>query len=448
MSKFRAINARSVVECKYLDTSVDEFMADDGTKADDDTSNNNVDAISPPDRGVNDIEFAGIDPSDSERDQFSLDTPDTDPVTDQITDISIASAAAFNNASNDAVVPIDSRCEAVARCRAGSGDHRKTVSHIFGRNKAGTRGISDNCWIKWCRKHYQRFTYRDSLAGNWHKHQLGLVREQLDRFEDRTNIQSWKIALRKKEQEKLDIENAAVAAGQITLTAPCSANNNLSNSTGVIPTAASSAPPPAATAVTSAAADSTTPATESSQTSTETAPSSADAALRSASTVNHETDTSVASDATTRVSPNTSNPTSTTPDTPATDLSDTVSTALSDDADDDEFGADATPPQVWERFLLSYLGTTKTFAEVRTVCDAIEREFNTPAFQARDTDKKVFPGVEFLPIFPNTKVKKAKTMISTSTAGATKRKASGTKAAALAPAAPSKRPRLVRGSKF
>ena len=55
-------------------------------------------------------------------------------------------------------------------------DHRKVVSHIFGRNKACTRKLPENLWILWCRKHYQRFKYRAEDAENWHTIQLGLVR--------------------------------------------------------------------------------------------------------------------------------------------------------------------------------------------------------------------------------------------------------------------------------
>ncbi|KAL8946270.1 MAG: hypothetical protein Q9183_007929, partial [Haloplaca sp. 2 TL-2023] len=45
-------------------------------------------------------------------------------------------------------------------CTLSSGDHRKVVSHIFGRNKRCTHQIPEDCWIKYCRKHYQRQKYR------------------------------------------------------------------------------------------------------------------------------------------------------------------------------------------------------------------------------------------------------------------------------------------------
>ena len=102
---------------------------------------------------------------------------------------------------------IDTKCVAVSTCVANSGDHRKVVSHIFGRNKACTRELPNNLWIFWCRKHYQRFKYRNEDDQKWHTVQLGLVRQQLDAFEDWGEIRSWTIALRKAEQDTLTKEN-------------------------------------------------------------------------------------------------------------------------------------------------------------------------------------------------------------------------------------------------
>lgn len=74
------------------------------------------------------------------------------------------------------------------------------VSHIFGRNKACTRDLPRDLWIFWCRKHYQRFKYRAEDAENWHILQLGLVRQQLDTFENWGQVRTWAITLRKTEQ--------------------------------------------------------------------------------------------------------------------------------------------------------------------------------------------------------------------------------------------------------
>ena len=96
---------------------------------------------------------------------------------------------------------------AVATCLASSSDHRKVVSHIFGRNKACTLELPKDLWIFWCRKHYQRRKYRAEKLENWHTTQLGLVHEQLDKFEDWGKIHTWTISLRKTEQLALDKEN-------------------------------------------------------------------------------------------------------------------------------------------------------------------------------------------------------------------------------------------------
>ncbi|KAM0798986.1 hypothetical protein BDR22DRAFT_347971 [Usnea florida] len=116
-------------------------------------------------------------------------------------------AAEVTDYNNDAPQQIDNKCVAVATCLASSSDHRKVVSHIFGRNKACTRELPQDLWIFWCRKHYQRKKYRAEKHENWHTTQLGLVHEQLDKFEDWGKIDTWTIALRKTEQIALDKEN-------------------------------------------------------------------------------------------------------------------------------------------------------------------------------------------------------------------------------------------------
>jgi hypothetical protein len=80
---------------------------------------------------------------------------------------------------------------------------RKTVSHIFGRNKTCTQLIPDELWIWYCRKHYQRCRYR---VVNWALQQVLIVRETLDNFEKWGNIQCFSITLRKREQERNEKE--------------------------------------------------------------------------------------------------------------------------------------------------------------------------------------------------------------------------------------------------
>ncbi|KAI4139516.1 MAG: hypothetical protein L6R39_006252 [Caloplaca ligustica] len=111
----------------------------------------------------------------------------------------------------DPDVKVDHVCagETGGPCTLGSGDHRKVVSHIFGRNKRCTHQIPDDCWIKYCRKHYQRQKYR--CPADWFETQLTLVDEQIDKMEAWGGITSWTIAIRKKEREILDTENAHLA---------------------------------------------------------------------------------------------------------------------------------------------------------------------------------------------------------------------------------------------
>lgn len=101
----------------------------------------------------------------------------------------------------------DIKCVAVSTCLSNSGDHRKIVSHVFGRNKACTRELPRNLWIFWCRKHYQRFKYRAENNGNWHYMQLRLVGQQLQIFQDWGHVRSWTVSLRKSKQATLAKED-------------------------------------------------------------------------------------------------------------------------------------------------------------------------------------------------------------------------------------------------
>lgn len=111
----------------------------------------------------------------------------------------------------DTNVKIDLVCsgEADGPCTLGSGDYRKVVSHVFGRNKRCTHQIPEDCWIKYCRKHYQRQKYR--CPADWFETQLLLIDAQIGKMEEWGGITSWTIAIRKKERELLDNENAYYA---------------------------------------------------------------------------------------------------------------------------------------------------------------------------------------------------------------------------------------------
>ncbi|KAH8820910.1 hypothetical protein F5884DRAFT_657894, partial [Xylogone sp. PMI_703] len=102
-------------------------------------------------------------------------------------------------------------CMYIANCDTGS-QPRKAISHIFGRNKMCTRKIPQHVWVHYCRKHYQRSRYRNPKE--YAKLQCDLVQQQIRRVHDwsennlRTNqpgvVQDWGLAIRKREQKRLD----------------------------------------------------------------------------------------------------------------------------------------------------------------------------------------------------------------------------------------------------
>ena len=101
---------------------------------------------------------------------------------------------------------VDPLCTAVDECVANSGDHRKVVSHIFGRNKLCTSQIPPECWIFYCRKHYQRHRFRAKNTG-WKRTQFDIIKRQLTRLETWGGVIDWEVALRKKERDELAVEN-------------------------------------------------------------------------------------------------------------------------------------------------------------------------------------------------------------------------------------------------
>ena len=113
------------------------------------------------------------------------------------------SGTKITDTDDDTSQHIDTQCVAVSTCLANSGDHRKVVSHIFGRNKTCTRDLPHNLWIFWCRKHYQRMKYRAEDNENWHLRQMELVRDQLQIFDNWGKVRSWTIALRRAEDVAL-----------------------------------------------------------------------------------------------------------------------------------------------------------------------------------------------------------------------------------------------------
>ncbi|KAL3424585.1 ORP1 like protein [Phlyctema vagabunda] len=103
-------------------------------------------------------------------------------------------------------------CMYIPNCDTGS-QPRKAISHIFGRNKMCTRLIPQHVWVHYCRKHYQRSRYRNPKE--YAKLQCDLVQQQIRRVHEwseenirRGNaggvVQDWGLAVRKREQKRLD----------------------------------------------------------------------------------------------------------------------------------------------------------------------------------------------------------------------------------------------------
>lgn len=116
---------------------------------------------------------------------------------------------------NEESIPADPICQALGDtpCVAQSCDYRKVITQFFGRNKRCTIDIPDHLWVRWCRKHYQRFTYRGTKEATWHIMQLRMVKQQLTMFEKSKVVRSWEIAVRKNALTKLSHEDDRVARG-------------------------------------------------------------------------------------------------------------------------------------------------------------------------------------------------------------------------------------------
>ncbi|KAL8727490.1 MAG: hypothetical protein Q9166_006014 [cf. Caloplaca sp. 2 TL-2023] len=130
---------------------------------------------------------------------------------ENVKDESGLSASDSENDAKTLEAVVDPLCagEADGQCTLGSSDHRKVTSHFFGRNKRCTHQIPEDCWIKYCRKHYQRQKYR--RPEDWFETQLLLIDAQLDKLEAWGGVMSWKICIRKGEKEMIDKENEYLA---------------------------------------------------------------------------------------------------------------------------------------------------------------------------------------------------------------------------------------------
>ncbi|KAK4152917.1 hypothetical protein C8A00DRAFT_34372 [Chaetomidium leptoderma] len=91
---------------------------------------------------------------------------------------------------------------------------RKSMSHIFGRNKNCTRSIPEHVWMWMCRKHYQRGRYRNT--SDYAKKIARLIEVQVLRIEVWSNhnidmgvpqngvVRDWSLVVRRREQQRID----------------------------------------------------------------------------------------------------------------------------------------------------------------------------------------------------------------------------------------------------
>ena len=103
------------------------------------------------------------------------------------------------------------RCIFTENCDTGA-QLRKAISHFFGRNKSCTLKIPPHVWVYYCRKHYQRIRCRNSK--DYGLIQIDLVRMQVEMLQGWSQknqesghgryIRDWTLALRKREQERLE----------------------------------------------------------------------------------------------------------------------------------------------------------------------------------------------------------------------------------------------------
>jgi hypothetical protein len=90
-----------------------------------------------------------------------------------------------------------------SECRTGQYTlnlSRKVISNHFGRNKACTRLIKD--WPLFCRKHYQRATYKPSL---WQKRKVNLILRQFDIIEETIPGTTYEVSLKKSEMDRVNM---------------------------------------------------------------------------------------------------------------------------------------------------------------------------------------------------------------------------------------------------
>ncbi|KAL7913925.1 hypothetical protein GGI35DRAFT_467205 [Trichoderma velutinum] len=141
----------------------------------------------------------------------------------QSTRDAIAREVSLEALSPTSMAPLEEepRCMFVNDCQTGS-QLRKAISHLFGRNKACTLRIPKQVWVYYCRKHYQRIRYRN--AKTYPLNQMYLVKMQINRLQRWSDenqrqgagpyIKLWTLALRKREQSRLEKEVGVAEEGE------------------------------------------------------------------------------------------------------------------------------------------------------------------------------------------------------------------------------------------
>jgi hypothetical protein len=85
---------------------------------------------------------------------------------------------------------------------------RKVISNHFGRNKGCTRKIQN--WPLFCRKHYQRATYKPKL---WQRRKVNLILRQFDVIEQEHAGTTYTVSLKKSEMDRLNLFARSVDSG-------------------------------------------------------------------------------------------------------------------------------------------------------------------------------------------------------------------------------------------
>jgi hypothetical protein len=114
---------------------------------------------------------------------------------------------------DDHAVKREFRCmnDEYSECRTGQYTlklSRKVISNHFGRNKACTRAITD--WPLFCRKHYQRATYKPQL---WQRRKVHLILRQFNVIERLHPGTTYNVSLKKSEMDRLNLFARSCDAG-------------------------------------------------------------------------------------------------------------------------------------------------------------------------------------------------------------------------------------------